>query len=74
MFFGGEEIVPELSESGEQQGRHLLVLYLASITFSLAIAGRGRLNVHCTADFIGLENGMSLKKIGLVHCEYLAEY
>ena len=39
MFFGGEEIVPELSESGEQQGRHLLVLYLASITFSLAIAG-----------------------------------
>ena len=28
----------------------------------------------CTADFIGLENGMSLKKIGLVHCEYLAEY
>ena len=41
MFFGGEEIVPELSESGEQQGRHLLVLYLASITFCLSIAGAG---------------------------------
>ena len=50
MFFGGEEIVPELSD--RSAGRHLLVLYMASITFSLAIAGRGRLNVHCTADFI----------------------
>ena len=50
MFFGGEEIVPELSD--QSAGRHLLVLYMASISFSLAIAGRGRLYVHCTADFI----------------------
>ena len=36
-FFGGQDVISELSD--EKPGKHLLLLYLASLLFNLAIFG-----------------------------------
>ena len=38
MFFGGQDVLPELSE--RKAGRHVQILYLVSIIFNLSIIGK----------------------------------
>ena len=50
MFFGGQDVLPDLSD--RKAGRHVQMLYLVSILFNLSIISReknsGKLNVIFT--------------------------
>ena len=48
LYFGGEDILPELSDEGN--GRHMVALFVVSILFSISIAGTNHLqNIECSS-------------------------